>query len=84
MKTKLEDSKTYYVICSIDLDGKTVYIRSLHGPGKWEIVADIEKATKANTLEAAELLYELYRQEVNNGEWVIVPLIIQYLLVDES
>ena len=68
-----------------DLSGKTVYLKSLHDVGKWEITTDIEMATKCADRETANIMLNIYYQEIgNDNAWVIVPLIIQYQLIDES
>lgn len=85
MKVSIEKAKECYVICSIDLSGKTVYLKSLHDVGKWEITTDIEMATKCADRETANIMLNIYYQEIgNDNTWVIVPLIIQYQLIDES
>jgi len=84
MNTSIEKMKECYVLCSLDLEGKTVYLRSLHEKGQWEITTDIELATKAPDRDTAEFVRDFYMQEVGNGEWLITPVIIQYMLVNES
>lgn len=83
MKTTIEKMKECYVVCSIDAVGKTVYLRMIHKDSSWEIVTDVEIATKCLDREAAEAMKNFYMNEIGDGEWAIVPLIIQYSLVEE-
>lgn len=85
MKTTVEKTNNYYVLCSIDNSGNTVYLRSLHEPGKWEITADIEFASKCVNKNTAELTLQFYENETQNyDKWVIVPMIIEYKLINET
>lgn len=84
MKLSTEKINNYFVLCSLDLEGKTVYLRSLHDLNKWEIVTDIEMATKTHDYETAELLKECYDREIGDAEWAIVPEIITFQLIDET
>ncbi len=79
----IEKIRELFVLCSIDKKGQTCYLRSLHEPGKWEIVTDIEIATKYTTLEAAEISYDFYKREMGNSylEFVIIPMEIEYRLI---
>lgn len=83
--TNVEKLKHVYVLASIDNAGKTVYLRSLHSAGQWEIVADIEMATKGSNMATIELMRDFYEQETDNyNTFVIVPLEIEYRLVRED
>lgn len=84
MKTSIEKIKECYVICSLDLNGNTCYLRSLHEKGKWEITTDVEMATKCMDRDAARYLRAFYLNEIGDGEWVVTPLMIQYMLIDET
>lgn len=86
MNYTIEKVKKGYVLCSIDNSGKTCYLRSLHEPGKWEIVVDIEIATKYTTTDAAEMSYSFYRKEMGSdaGEFAMIPFEIEYKLINET
>lgn len=86
MKKYIEKLRTGYVLCSIDNNGTTVYLRSLHEPGKWEIVSDIEIATKYTSSDAADMSYDFYMAELgtNAGKFVKLPFEIEYRLINES
>lgn len=84
MRKQLEKTINKYVIASIDAEGKTVYLRSLHDH-KWEIVTNIELATKAYDKDIADMVLANYMEDFQtNTEFVIIPLTIEYYLVDES
>ena len=84
MRKHLEKTINKYVIASIDAEGKTVYLRSLHDH-KWEIVTNIELATKTYYRDIADTVLRNYMEDFQtNTEFVIIPLTIEYYLVDES
>lgn len=84
MRKQLEKTINKYVIASIDAEGKTVYLRSLHDH-KWEIVTNIELATKTYDRDIADMVLMNYMEDFQtNTEFVIIPLTIEYYLVDES
>ena len=83
MKT-LEKLKKVYVLCGIDTAGTTVYLRSLHETGKWEVTADIEMASKCVNKQTAELMLDFYNQEIGDATWVIIPCWIEYILIKEE
>lgn len=82
----IEKIKKVCVLCTIDTEGRTAYLRSLHDPGKWEITTDIETATKYTTDDAAMMSYDFYQREMGSdaGTFVIVPLEIEYRLIEEQ
>jgi len=85
MKKFTEKKVIRYVVASIDNTGKTIYLRSLHDY-KWEIVTDIEVATKANSRAVAAMIYENYKTDMNGAKdesWVVIPLEICWNLIDE-
>jgi hypothetical protein len=84
MKKSIEKINKLYVICSIDLSGKTVYLNSLHNH-KWEITPDIERASKTLSRKVANMVLEGYYQDMGNeSEFVIIPMEVEYRLIDES
>lgn len=84
MRKQLEKTVNKYVIASIDAGGKTVYLRSLHDH-KWEIVTNIELATKTYDRDIADMVLSNYMEDFQtNTEFVVIPLTIEYYLVDES
>lgn len=84
MRKQLEKTINKYVIASIDAEGKTVYLRSLHDH-KWEIVTNIELATKTYDKDIADMVLMNYMEDFQtNTEFVVIPLTIEYYLVDES
>ena len=84
MKKSIEKINKLYVICSIDLSGKTVYLNSLHDH-KWEITPDIERASKTLSRKVANMVLEGYYQDMGNeSEFVIIPMEVEYRLIDES
>lgn len=84
MRKQLEKTVKKFVIASIDVEGKTVYLRSLHNH-KWEIVTNIELATKAYARDIADTVLRNYMEDFQtNTEFVVIPLTIEYYLVDES
>ena len=84
MKTSIEKVKECYVLCSLDLTGNTVYLLRSVIDSKWIVTADPEIATKCADKETAEILRDLYMREIGDATWVIVPMIIQYHLVNEE
>ncbi len=79
----LEKEKRVYCLASIDLNGDTVYLRSLHDH-KWEIVTDIEIATKAKTRKLAQVILDGYEQDIREYDtFVIVPCEITWSLIEE-
>lgn len=80
----IEKTKNLYVLCSLDKAGHTCYLRSLHEPGKWEIITDIEMATKYTTVDAAEMSYSFYQKEIGADalDFVIIPMKIEYKLIE--
>lgn len=84
MRKSIEKINKLYVICSIDLSGKTVYLNSLHDH-KWEITPDIERASKTFSRKVANMVLEGYYQDMGNeSEFVIIPMEVEYRLIDES
>lgn len=84
MRKQLEKTVNKYVIASIDAEGKTVYLRSLHDH-KWEIVTNIELATKTYDRDIANMVLMNYMEDFQtNTKFVVIPLTIEYYLVDES
>lgn len=84
MRKSIEKINKLYVICSIDLSGKTVYLNSLHDH-KWEITPDIERASKTLSRKVANMVLEGYYQDMGNeSEFVIIPMEVEYRLIDES
>ena len=80
----LEKEKQVYCLCSLDSAGNTVYLRSLHDH-KWEIVTDIEIATKANTRKLAQTILEGYEYDVREyNTFVVVPCEITWTLIEED
>lgn len=89
MKTIKEKEVKKYVLATIADDGKTYYLLYVHKNRKekaqYLLETDIERATKADNLEAAEVLLQIYEEDMNeHNAFVIVPLIITYELVDET
>ncbi len=82
----IEKVKNLFVLCSIDKMGQTCYLRSLHEPGKWEIVTDIEIATKYTTVDAADMSYDFYCRELGSDAslFVRIPLEVEYRLIKEE
>lgn len=81
MNKSVEKINNYYVLCGLDSAGTTVYLRSLHERGKWEITADVEKASKCENIFTAEMLQEIYDDEIGDAKWVIIPLEVEYRLI---
>jgi hypothetical protein len=80
----VEKVKTVYLLCSLDLSGTTCYLKSLHSRGNWEIVADIEQATKCGNKKTAKLLRECYEEDMGyDAKWAIIPCEIEYRLINE-
>lgn len=81
-----EKIKNGFVLCTLDQNGNTGYLRSLHKPGKWEVVKDIEMATKYMNDEAANMSYWLYKSEmgVDASEFVMIPFEIEFKLIQEG
>ena len=85
MNKSVEKVRKCYVICSIDLEGKVCYLKSLGSPGRWEIVIDIEQATRCYNKNVARLMLQLYEHEMqSHDEFVIIPLEIEYRLINEE
>lgn len=84
MTTSIEKQYKRYVIASIDAAGKTVYLRSMHNH-QWAIVADIEAASKTCSREIAEVVLDGYMQDIGGEyEFVTIPVIMTWELVNES
>ena len=83
MNKILEKEVIKYVIISVDNTGKTVYIRSLND-NKWETTPDIERATKTHNRRLANMVLENYYYDVHptGEEWIVMPVAIQWRLVD--
>lgn len=79
----IKEIKKYFVLCTADTNGRMIYLRSLHEPGRWEIVFDIDMATKYVTEEAAKMSYDFYKSEMgyDAGIFVIVPVELEYRLI---
>lgn len=88
MNKHLEKTLNRYAICSMDENGKVVYLHSLRF-GKWELTHDICRATKTENKDLADELLSYYLSDtldtdgVYAGEWVIVPMVIEYSLIEE-
>ncbi len=79
----IEKINKVYVLCSIDLSGKTVYINSLRNH-KWEITTDIERASKMLSRKVARIVLDGYYQDTgNNNTFAIIPLEVEYRLINE-
>ena len=80
----IEKVKECYVIASVDNNGNTVYLRYLLNK-KWEIVRDIEVASKVADVDfATEVLKDYYYDtQCYEDQFVIVPLKITWELVKE-
>ena len=84
MDKSLEKSLKRYVICSLDQAGNVVYLHSLH-EYKWELTTDVERASKAVNRRTAQMILENYQYDTHSKyEWIIVPLNIEYYLINES
>lgn len=83
MNRYIEKQQIKYVIAT--LDTPTRYLRSLHF-GKWEIVEDIEIATKTFEKEDAESLLKYYREDLHDyeKELVIIPIIVTFEIMNEN
>ena len=89
MKTVKEKQIKKYVLATIADDGKTYFLLYSHKNKKekaqYLLETDIERATKADDIEAAETMLQLYEEDMGERDvFVIVPLIITYELVDET
>ena len=80
----LEKSVTKYCLATIS-EGYCWYLKSLHGIGGWEVVSDIEQATKTATKGVAKIVRENYENDMGKNalEFVVIPIIIDYSLVKE-
>lgn len=80
----LEKKIKKYCLATIQ-DNVCWYLRSLHQIGAWEMVTDIEAASKAATKAVANLLRENYERDMGKNalHFVTVPVIIDYNLVKE-
>ncbi len=85
MNKSLEKQTIKYVICSLDNIGKTIYLHSLHD-FKWELTPDIERATKTLDRKIANIVLDNYYHDMKpkDEEWLIVPVVTEYYLVNES
>ena len=84
MKISIEKINKLYVICSLDLFGNTVYLNSLHDH-KWEITPDIERASKTLSRKVANMVLEGYYQDMGyDNQFVIIPMEVEYRLINES
>ena len=85
MDKALEKEVIKYLIVSIDKSGKTVYLHSMHNH-KWEITPDIERATKTYNRRLANMILENYYYDIHpqDEQWLIMPVAIQWHLVNES
>ena len=74
--------KKVYVLAALNDDGTFYYLRSLHEPGRWEIVNDIEVATKYTSKYAAEMSYDFYQMEMldNINSFTMLPTEIAYTI----
>ena len=73
-----------YVVASRDLSGEPVYLRSLRDH-KWELVGDIEIATKTLDQETAEIVMDNYYSDLgtNDEDWFVIPVEITWSLIEE-
>ena len=85
MNKVLEKERIKYLIVSLDNSGKPVYLHSLHN-FKWELTPSIERATKAMNRETAYTILNNYYTDIRpqGEEWLVMPVCIQYHLVNES
>ena len=85
MNKILEKEVIKYLIVSLDNTGKTVYLHSLR-ENKWEITPDIERATKTYNRRLANMVLENYYYDIHpiGEEWIVMPVVVQWSLVDES
>lgn len=79
-----EKEKYYYVLASIDKEGKTVYLHYLLNH-KWEITDDIERASKTEVRSIAEDVLEDYYFDTQcyNDTFVIIKMKITWELIKE-
>lgn len=79
----IEKEKDVYVLASIDKQGTTVYLHYLLG-GKWEIVTDIEIASKMLDEDYAHEILNTYYYDTNcyDDKFLVVPLHITWELVN--
>ena len=84
MNSSIEKVNKTYVLASIDNEGKTVYLRYLLNKN-WEIVTDIEIASKmGDAAFAAEILDEYhYDTKCYDDKFVVVPLKVIWELIKE-
>ena len=73
-----------YCLAAIQ-DGYCWYLQSLGQDKGFNLVTDIEQATKAATKSVAKYLREVYEYELGKNAYqlIIIPLIIDYSLVKE-
>lgn len=73
-----------YVLATMH-DGQCWYLHSIHKIGAWEMVADIEAATKTTTKSIAKVLLNDYKRDFGDKgyDFIIIPLIIDYSLIKE-
>lgn len=84
MEFVLEKRIKRYCLACIQ-DNICWYLRSLHDIGAWDMVTDIELATKASSKSIAKMVRENYEKDFgkNAEKFVIVPVVLDYSLVKE-
>ncbi len=83
MERITEKELVRYVVATLNPDGRAMYLRSLHG-GNYDLVEDIEYATKLCGKSTARAFYRIACQDLGpHIELVLIPLIIMYQLVKE-
>ncbi len=84
MELVLEKRIKRYCLACIQ-DNYCWYLRSLHDIGAWDMVTDIEQATKAASKNIARMMRENYERDygVNAVKFIIVPVVLDYSLVKE-
>ena len=84
-KKVLEKQTRKYVVASLDLKGNPVYLHSLHDH-EWEVTPDIERASKTRSRSLASEVLNNYMTDMHfpDEEWIIVPMVTEMYLIDES
>ena len=84
MELVLEKKVKRYALAAIE-DNVCWYLRSLGTVGGFDMVADIEQATKTSTKGTAKALREIYERDMgrNAVKFIIVPVVIDFSLVKE-
>ena len=84
MELVLEKKIKRYCLACIE-DNYCFYLKSLHRIGGWELVTDIEQATKADSKSIMRMVRDNYERDMgtNASKLVVVPVVIDYSLVKE-